>query len=605
MEAPVISACVPSLQHLILVGDHKQLRPQCAVKDLQNPPFSLNVSLFERLVNNNNLEYSMLKRQRRMIPEIRRILKPIYGKEIVDHPSMTDLTVRPPVPGLGGCNSFFYSHSWPEAVDDQTSSMNHMEADMIVGFFDYLVNNGLTEKEITVLTFYHGQRKLLLRKLREHPQLGRSRIYKIVTVDSYQGEENDVVILSMVRSNDIGKIGFLGVENRVCVALSRAKRGFYIFGNAELLCSESKLWARVVTMMAGKAKEIPITGPKCRVVFRIPLHCANHGRKTWVEGTFLPILLIIKATNKVAEPDEWEMINGGCHKKCGYKLECGHECQLTCHPFDHNFVSCGEKCPKVLPCRHNCDELCGDLCFCAKCNIKYGERADSLSRTSTSQEASSVENWTGYAGGGYKKHDMDLREKLREMDRLAEKEPYGLRDKFLSQQADRIGTPTLQEASTLQTPTTRPSSTKNNLPPRANASSLSVSPPKTFNHLSNSIPAVARNGDRTKLTYDSRTSELLTGYSGSTGPKRLVSKINGQRPLTAPPLSMAFPQLAHPQHPAPPQHSHLNRSDTKPRGLENTVNKMVSRKNPSGFQTPAKNQVKAVVVESDLLIDLS
>lgn len=263
MEAPVISACVPSLEHLILVGDHKQLRPQCAVKDLQHPPFSLNVSLFERLVN-NNLEYTMLKRQRRMIPEIRRILKPIYGKEIVDHPSMADVTIRPPVPGLGGCNSFFYTHSWPEGMDEQMSCMNHMEADMIVGFFKYLLNNAITEAEITILTFYHGQRKLLLRKLREHPELGRSKIYKVVTVDSYQGEENDIVLLSIVRSNDIGKIGFLDVENRVCVALSRAKRGFFIFGNGELLCSESKLWSKVITIMAGKSGEVPGTGPKSR-----------------------------------------------------------------------------------------------------------------------------------------------------------------------------------------------------------------------------------------------------------------------------------------------------------------------------------------------------
>lgn len=283
MEAPVISACVPSLQHLILVGDHKQLRPQCAVKDLQRPPFSLNVSLFERLVM-NKLEYTMLKRQRRMIPEIRRILKPIYGKEIVDHPSMTDVDVRPPVPGLGGCNSFFYTHTWPEGMDEQNSWMNHMEADMIVGFFAYLIDNGMTDKQITVLTFYHGQRKLLLRKLREQPQLGRSKIYKVVTVDSYQGEENDIVILSMVRSNDMGKIGFLDVENRVCVALSRAKRGFFMFGNAELLCGESKLWSKVIATMAGKKKELPATGPRCRVVFRVPIVCENHGLKTWVEG---------------------------------------------------------------------------------------------------------------------------------------------------------------------------------------------------------------------------------------------------------------------------------------------------------------------------------
>jgi helicase required for RNAi-mediated heterochromatin assembly 1 len=46
---------------------------------------------------------------------------------------------------------------------------------------------------------------------------------KVTTVDNYQGEENDFILLSLVRSNNEDKIGFLEVENRVCVALSRAR----------------------------------------------------------------------------------------------------------------------------------------------------------------------------------------------------------------------------------------------------------------------------------------------------------------------------------------------------------------------------------------------
>jgi superfamily I DNA and/or RNA helicase len=53
---------------------------------------------------------------------------------------------------------------------------------------------------------------------------------KIMVVDNFQGEENDIILLSLVRSNSEAKIGFLKVENRVCVALSRAKMGFYIIG---------------------------------------------------------------------------------------------------------------------------------------------------------------------------------------------------------------------------------------------------------------------------------------------------------------------------------------------------------------------------------------
>ena len=53
---------------------------------------------------------------------------------------------------------------------------------------------------------------------------------KIMVVDNFQGEENDIILLSLVRSNREAKIGFLRTENRVCVALSRAKMGFYIIG---------------------------------------------------------------------------------------------------------------------------------------------------------------------------------------------------------------------------------------------------------------------------------------------------------------------------------------------------------------------------------------
>jgi superfamily I DNA and/or RNA helicase len=46
---------------------------------------------------------------------------------------------------------------------------------------------------------------------------------RLTVVDNFQGEENDIIILSLVRSNDDNNIGFLQIENRVCVALSRAK----------------------------------------------------------------------------------------------------------------------------------------------------------------------------------------------------------------------------------------------------------------------------------------------------------------------------------------------------------------------------------------------
>lgn len=54
---------------------------------------------------------------------------------------------------------------------------------------------------------------------------GHARAIRVTTVDNFQGEENEIIILSLVRSNNGGGIGFLKLENRACVALSRARDG--------------------------------------------------------------------------------------------------------------------------------------------------------------------------------------------------------------------------------------------------------------------------------------------------------------------------------------------------------------------------------------------
>lgn len=238
--------------------------------------------MFERLVR-NEVGFTQLTRQRRMHPEIRRGLMPIYPR-LEDHPSVTS---RMPVPGMGGVNTFFFSHTWPEDSDELMSKINRIEAIMIVGFFNYLIHNGMTTKDITVLTFYNGQRKLILSGLRCHPNLQGEK-FKVVTVDSYQGEENAVVLLSLVRSNQNNNIGFLSAANRVCVALSRAQRGFYIFGNARMLCKASLLWFKVVDAMRQHPR---------RIGFFLPLTCETHVKKTMVDSTFDDPYLVSVAAN--------------------------------------------------------------------------------------------------------------------------------------------------------------------------------------------------------------------------------------------------------------------------------------------------------------------
>jgi hypothetical protein len=67
-----------------------------------------------------------------------------------------------------------------------------------------------------------------------------------IAVDNFQGEENDIILLSLVRSNPQNRIGYLSEANRICVALSRAKKGLYVIGNFEQLKTKSKLWEKIV-----------------------------------------------------------------------------------------------------------------------------------------------------------------------------------------------------------------------------------------------------------------------------------------------------------------------------------------------------------------------
>ncbi|KLJ09887.1 hypothetical protein EMPG_14680 [Blastomyces silverae] len=395
IEAPIAAACIKSLEHLILIGDHKQLQGTCAVKELEGEPFFLQVSLFERLVH-NGIEFKTLTKQRRMAPEIRRTLTPIYD-DLEDHPSVVD---RHAVPGMGGVNSFFFCHDWPESSDSLLSKYNDREARMIVGFFIYLHLNGVAVQDITVLTFYNGQRKKILKALRDS-RLLQGQYIKVSTVDSYQGEENEIVLLSLVRSNEnSGNMGFLAVENRVCVALSRAKRGFYIFGNAEFLAVSNPLWWEVV--------QIVNCGPK-RIGYHVAVTCANHQTKTYI-----------------AQPEKWALTDGGCSLRCDQKLKCGHDCPLRCHVVSHSQVKCQQPCSQLLPCGHPCVEICDFPCKCqyGECSVlnegfRAGENAlpppagDNHMHTNnappnTDAHVDFIQNYQDYSNGGAKRDDARL-----------------------------------------------------------------------------------------------------------------------------------------------------------------------------------------------------
>lgn len=155
LESSVMSGMFDSLEHLILVGDHKQLKAHSNIQALEGAPFHMSVSMFERLVS-NSIGFTMLNTQRRMISDIRKLLcispEPFYP-ELHDHPSVEDrVDKRAPVPGMGGRDTYFFHHSWPETRGSDLSRHNQDEAEMVAGFFQHLVLNGIKHPQITVLT---------------------------------------------------------------------------------------------------------------------------------------------------------------------------------------------------------------------------------------------------------------------------------------------------------------------------------------------------------------------------------------------------------------------------------------------------------------------
>ena len=124
----------------------------------------------------------------------------------------------------------------------------------------YLVRNKhVLAHRITILTTYTAQLHQLTnsrrRLMKELTQV------RMMVVDNFQGEENDVIILSLVRNNKRNSVGFLRIDNRICVALSRARNGLYILGNMHILVAASPLWAHMenVLMENGEiGEEIPL-----------------------------------------------------------------------------------------------------------------------------------------------------------------------------------------------------------------------------------------------------------------------------------------------------------------------------------------------------------
>ncbi|KPM46450.1 hypothetical protein AK830_g203 [Neonectria ditissima] len=339
LEAHILTAFLPSVEHAILIGDHLQLRPQIQNYDLQstNPrgqQYSLDMSLFERLVQpphdtDLRVPYSILETQRRMHPSIAELVRSTLYPTLKDAETVKDY---PEVVGMKR-RLFWFHHDQPEAAGENndsitTSRSNTFEVEMTAALVSHLSKQGkYAAGDIAVLTPYLGQLQLLRRRMEsmfeicvndrdlnelETLQADSSeskpptalvskttllKSIRVATVDNFQGEEAKVIVISLVRSNSQHNCGFLKTSNRINVLLSRAQHGMYIIGNSETY-KEVPMWADITSMLSASDN----LGTK------LELQCPRHPKT--------PIL--------VSQPDHFVQLSpeSGCNLPCDKRLLC-------------------------------------------------------------------------------------------------------------------------------------------------------------------------------------------------------------------------------------------------------------------------------------------
>lgn len=115
---------------------------------------------------------------------------------------------------------------------DEGSRCNENEVTIVKNWVEKLVEVGIQPKQIAIITPYQAQVTLLTSTLR--PTYGPD--LEIGTVDGMQGREKEVIIISLVRSNDTREVGFLKEKRRMNVAMTRAKRHLCIVGDSSTVC---------------------------------------------------------------------------------------------------------------------------------------------------------------------------------------------------------------------------------------------------------------------------------------------------------------------------------------------------------------------------------
>ncbi len=220
-------------KRLIMAGDHKQLPPTVLAAE------ELKETLFEKVINEKISAF--LDTQYRMNEKIclfsniyfynSRLKTPDHIKDQTLNIKLRSIDTKKPV-------HFINIDGKEEQLKDSTSFINRKEAEKVVALVEEMLKAGVKDEQIGVISPYDDQVALLRKKL-EHCDV------EVHTVDGFQGREKDIIIVSFVRANKKGEIGFLRDYRRLNVALTRAKYLLILLGNEKTL-KHDKLYAKLI-----------------------------------------------------------------------------------------------------------------------------------------------------------------------------------------------------------------------------------------------------------------------------------------------------------------------------------------------------------------------
>lgn len=232
---------------IVLAGDHFQLPPTIISSEAIKGGFD--ISLMERLLTNIGPNISRrLNVQYRMHNDIMKFSSDVFyenslqADESVRSALLTDLPTVTDSP-LTNCPVHFIDTAGA-SYDEETepngdSRLNPLEAELVVKKIYELLECGLNPNMIAVISPYSAQVKLLreLLSAQAAEDGGLSKAIEIDSVDGFQGREKEAVIVSLVRSNREGEVGFLADTRRMNVALTRARRKLIVIGDSATITS--------------------------------------------------------------------------------------------------------------------------------------------------------------------------------------------------------------------------------------------------------------------------------------------------------------------------------------------------------------------------------